>query len=76
MFKRLNQLNVRVPMEVDAIQVNFCKNPHCQNFGIPASTTKQPRGRGAAERGRDTYNIVQAEASPCCGAIFAVNIQR
>ena len=58
MLKGPNQLDERVPMEVGTIQVNFCKNPQCQNFGIPASTKRQPRGRGAVERGRDTYSVV------------------
>jgi hypothetical protein len=52
-----NQLNERLPVEVGAIQVNFCKNPHCQNFGVPATTKNQPRGKGAAERGKDKYCI-------------------
>ena len=25
----------RIPVEYDGIQVNFCKNPACQNFGVP-----------------------------------------
>jgi len=58
MVKGPNQLDERVPIEVGTIQVNFCKNPQCQNFGIPASTARQPRGRGVAERGRDTYSVV------------------
>lgn len=58
MIKGPNQLDERVPIEVDGIQVNFCKNPQCQNFGVPASTKRQPRGKGAEERGRDTYNVV------------------
>jgi hypothetical protein len=70
LIKGPNQLNHRIPVEVGAIQVNFCKNPQCQNFGVPASTKRQPRGgvpastkrqprgRGAAERGRDTYSVV------------------
>jgi hypothetical protein len=52
LLKGPNQLDERVPMEVGTIQVNFCKNPQCQNFGIPASTIRQPRGRGVAERRR------------------------
>jgi len=52
------QLDERVPLEVGAIQVNFCKNPQCQNFGVPASTKRQPRGKAAAGRGRDTYRVV------------------
>jgi hypothetical protein len=58
LLKEPTQLDERVPVEVGAIQVNFCKNPQCQNFGVPASTKRQPRGKGAAERGRDTYSVV------------------
>jgi transposase-like protein len=58
LLKEPTQLDERVPVEVGAIQVNFCKNPQCQNFGVPASTQRQPRGKGAAERGRDTYSVV------------------
>jgi hypothetical protein len=58
LFKGPNQLDERVPVEVGGIQVNFCKNPQCQNFGVPASTQRQPRGKGAEERGRDTYSVV------------------
>lgn len=47
----------RVPQDVGGIQVNFCKNPGCPNFGVPASTEKQPRGPGAEERGRDHYRV-------------------
>lgn len=52
------KLEERVPREVGGIQVNFCKNPQCQNFGVPASTERQPRGKGASERGRDTYTVI------------------
>ena len=47
----------RIPEEVDGIQVNFCKNLACANFGVPASVEKQPRGPGAKERRQDTYKI-------------------
>lgn len=47
----------RIPLEVAGIQVNFCKNPNCPNFGVPASSEKQPRGPGAGERGRDSYRV-------------------
>jgi hypothetical protein len=65
LLKEPNQLDERVPMEVGTIQVNFCKNPQCQNSGVPASTKRQPRGKGAAERGRDAYSAVGAR--PCFG---------
>ena len=48
---------VRIPQEYDGIQVNFCKNPNCPNFGVPASTKKQPQGSKAEEGGRDAYTI-------------------
>ena len=51
----------RIPERVDNIQVNFCKNPVCKNFGIPASTEKQPRGPGAKARGRDLYSVNSRE---------------
>jgi len=35
----------RIPTTVNGIQVNFCKNPNCLNFGRPASEEVQPRGR-------------------------------
>lgn len=47
----------RIPPEVGGIQVNFCKNPNCVIFGVPASVEKQPRGPGAKDRGLDTYRI-------------------
>ena len=47
----------RIPLAVAGIQVNFCKNPNCANFGVPASSAKQPRGPGAAGRGRDRYRV-------------------
>lgn len=51
------EVQPRIPLEVAGIQVNFCKNPNCPNYGVPADTAKQPRGRGASARGRDGYRI-------------------
>lgn len=47
--------NDRIPAAAEGIQLNFCKNPICLNYGIPASTEKQPKGPGATGRGRDSY---------------------
>jgi transposase-like protein len=47
----------RIPESVAGIQVNFCKNPLCLNYGRPASQERQPRGRGASDRGRDAYTL-------------------
>jgi len=48
----------RIPEAVGGIQVNFCKKPSCENFGIPASMKTQPRGRYAhLATERDTYKL-------------------
>lgn len=33
------------PPPSNGIQVNFCKTPGCQNYGVPSIITKRPRGR-------------------------------
>lgn len=39
----------RIPFEVNGIQYNFCKNPKCAQFGVPASQEKL--------HGGNTYNL-------------------
>lgn len=36
----------RIPPAINGIQINFCKNPLCLNFGRPASTEPQRRVAG------------------------------
>lgn len=36
-----------VPPEVAGINVNFCKNPRCPNFGVPAEIVKFRRKKGS-----------------------------
>ncbi len=48
----------RIPEPVGGIQVNFCKNPCCLNFGVPAQNIPQPRGRGRKGVARDTYTVI------------------
>lgn len=59
----------RIPLPVEGIQVNFCKNPECPNFGVPASHSKQPRGPGAKDRGRDSYRISGSQANAKRGSV-------
>lgn len=47
----------RIPPPVNGIQVNFCKNPTCANFGVPASVEKQRRGPGAKGCNRDNCTV-------------------
>jgi transposase-like protein len=52
----LSNEHERIPRAAHGIQVNFCKNPHCKNYGVPASSEPQRVGRGAGAR-RDKYRI-------------------
>jgi hypothetical protein len=46
----------RIPQPYENIQINFCKNPICPNFGIPASNNKnQPRGPYVKPHKQDGY---------------------
>jgi len=54
--KSSTALKPRIPPEIDGIQVNFCKNPNCSNFGIPASHVSKKEQGGK----RDNYSIVAA----------------
>ena len=56
-MKSTKKSSQRVPETIAGIQVNYCKNVKCANYGTPASSQKQPRGPGASKRGRDAYSI-------------------
>ncbi len=45
----------RVPAAYNGVQVNYCKNPLCPNYGVPVSNDKQPRGRYGNPLKRDGY---------------------
>lgn len=49
----------RIPAETDGIQVNFCKNPVCSNYGVAPKVFIE-RGRGKSNQ--DTY-IITAHGS-------------
>jgi len=47
----------RIPPVAGGIQVNFCKNPGCANYGVPAQSTV--RGGGTVQ---DGYELTSASA--------------
>ncbi len=49
----------RIPVEIDGIQVNFCKNPACSNYGVLPKASIE-RGRGKSNQ--DTY-LIQAHGA-------------
>ena len=67
----------RVPPEVGGIQINFCKNPGCLNFGIPASATRPSRSsssRGQSGHYRIVASLPGTPLMRCtsCGETFPV----
>lgn len=67
-----------LPPEVAGINVNFCKNPHCANFGVPAEIVKYRHKKGALAATPGTaYGLAGERARTklkclLCGAQFAV----
>jgi len=63
-------INNRIPLEHNGIQYNFCKNPKCDNFGIPASQEKKYGGSTyivvGHNRGEGFTNIPHLKCN-CCG---------
>jgi hypothetical protein len=45
----------RVPDAYNGIQVNYCKNPLCPNYGVPVSNENQSRGRFQDPLKKDGY---------------------
>lgn len=46
----------RIPPAASGIQINFCKNPRCDNFGVPPRLNVT-RGRPTSGSNRDEYNV-------------------
>jgi hypothetical protein len=51
----------RIPPEAGGIQVNFCKNPRCANYGVPARSTIRQGGTGGGKV-QDGYALTSASA--------------
>lgn len=78
MKKKDKNTENRVPKTFNSIQVNFCKNPKCPNFGIPIlenikgvklpAKTEESTGK----RCRDNYTVVGDKTVRChlCSAEF------
>ena len=48
---------LRVPEQIDDIQVNCCKNPQCKNFLIPVQQGIRGKGRGKKQGGDPNYTM-------------------
>lgn len=74
----------RIPESFKSIQVNFCKNPMCPNFGTPAlekiKGIKLPpkSNKNTGKRSRDNYTVVKDKSLRChaCGAEFPMKSNR
>lgn len=47
----------RIPPPYNGIQINFCKNPNCKNFGVPAEQFGDFRGKGGKHKVNANYNL-------------------
>ena len=52
----------RIPPEAGGIQVNFCKNPGCANYGVPARSTIRRGGSTGGGKVQDSYELTSASA--------------
>jgi len=64
---------LRVPLPSNGINVNFCKNPICPNFGVPIEP-KAKKGPGAQNAYTVVANGASMPAGKCnhCGEIFTI----
>jgi len=63
MEEQVTHKKVLLPASADGIDVNFCKNPACGNYGKLPSRNR-PRGRNAALQSEDEYTIVASKNVP------------
>jgi len=48
----------KIPPEIDGVQVNFCKNPSCANYGVPSGLKKGAhRSKAAASTPGTEYRL-------------------
>lgn len=50
----------RIPLPSNGIQINFCKNPNCKNFGIPAELEGNFLGRASKNKPLPLYTLIGA----------------
>ena len=65
----------RYPPTAAGIQVNHCKNPLCENFGVPPAAKK---ARGAEPKAGDYAVVASGKNKPClkcslCGEVFPMH---
>ncbi len=50
------QKRLRLPLPFRGVNINFCKNPHCPNFGVEAEL-EDGRGRSRSDNNRSSYIV-------------------
>jgi transposase-like protein len=56
---KISFAGLRAPDRYEGINVNFCKNPKCANFGVPETPNRPKRSAGKANQPGD-YTLVAA----------------
>ncbi|MEF1341358.1 hypothetical protein REH81_32115, partial [Vibrio rotiferianus] len=52
---------IKNPLTGEMIQYNFCRNPNCSNYGIPAGNSLPPNSKGIYTKLKNDYAIVSNE---------------
>ncbi len=59
----------KIPPEIDSIQVNFCKNPACANYGVPPGLKKGAHRSKAVASATGTEYRLGSKTRPGTGSI-------
>lgn len=74
---KISSAGFRAPAPFEGINVNFCKNPKCNNFGVPERAHRKKRMPGVSPEPGDYTRVSAGKAKPqlkcgLCGEIFPV----
>lgn len=72
---KISSAGFRAPPPHEGLQVNFCKNPKCRNFGVPEPPFRPRRPAGAPPKIGDYTLVAAGKGKPLlkcslCGETF------
>lgn len=72
---KISPSGFRFPPPAGDLNVNFCKNPRCVNFGVPETPNRKYRAKGTPPQPGDYRIVAIGKGKPaikcaCCGDVF------
>lgn len=61
---KISSAGLRAPDQYEGINVNFCKNPKCANFGVPETPNRPKRSAGEANQPGDYILVAAGKGKP------------